>query len=156
MTICAVFFVDLLASLNLVLRRCIGASTEHDPSRGTCKNYPTHRWPYCRETACELTRRLILFFMNVSHPLQSGEQINFWRQRSCDCKAALWSELFTPRLRFGLLLRPIAPAIRSVRMEGLQPREAKHLALAEPFCRQVGETGDAHAVWEPSINGRLD
>jgi hypothetical protein len=62
--------------------------------------------------------------------------------------------LVTPRL--GLLKRPIASAIRSARMEGLQQREAKHLALAEPFCRQVGETGDAHAVWEQSINGRLD
>jgi hypothetical protein len=41
-------------------------------------------------------------------------------------------------------------------MEGVQDWEAKHLALAGPFGRQVGETGDSHAVREPSINGRLD
>ena len=33
---------------------------------------------------------------------------------------------------------------------------AKHLALAGPFGRQAGETGNSHAVREPSINGRLD
>ena len=41
-------------------------------------------------------------------------------------------------------------------MEGLQHREAKHLALAGPFGRQVGETGNSHAVWEPSIDRCLD
>ena len=33
---------------------------------------------------------------------------------------------------------------------------SKHLALARPFGRQVGETDNSQAVWEPSINGRLD
>jgi hypothetical protein len=33
---------------------------------------------------------------------------------------------------------------------------SKHLALARPFGRQVGETGNSHAVREPSINSRLD
>ena len=44
MTSCAVFFVDLFAGLDAVLRRCIGASAEHDTGRATCKKYPTHRW----------------------------------------------------------------------------------------------------------------
>ena len=39
-------------------------------------------------------------------------------------------------------------------MEGLQHRESKHLALA--VGRQVGQSGNSHAVREPSINGRLD
>jgi hypothetical protein len=42
MTSCAVFFVDLLAGRNLVLRRRIGAGAEHDTGRGTCKKYLTH------------------------------------------------------------------------------------------------------------------
>jgi hypothetical protein len=37
---------------------------------------------------------------------------------------------------------------------GLQHRESKHLALA--VGRQVGQSGNSHAVREPSINGRLD
>ena len=43
MTRCAVFFVDLLAGLDPVLRRCVGAGAEHDTGRETCKKYLTHR-----------------------------------------------------------------------------------------------------------------
>jgi hypothetical protein len=39
-------------------------------------------------------------------------------------------------------------------MERLQHWEAKHLALAGPFGRQIGETRNSHAVRKPSINGR--
>ena len=35
-------------------------------------------------------------------------------------------------------------------------QEAKHLALARPFGRQVAEAGHSHSVRKPSINGCLD
>ena len=46
-------------------------------------------------------------------------------------------------------------------MERLQHWEAKHLALAGPFGRQIGETRNSHAVREPSnsvhdLNFRTD
>jgi len=56
-----------------------------------------------------------------------------------------------------------APAVRVRRWRDhstgrvrLQHREAKHLALAGPFGRQVGKTGNSHTVRELPINGRLD
>jgi hypothetical protein len=35
-------------------------------------------------------------------------------------------------------------------------RQAEHLALLRPFGRQVGETGNAHAVRKPTIDGGFD
>ena len=56
-----------------------------------------------------------------------------------------------------------APAVRVRRWRDhstgrvrLQHREAKHLALAGPFGRQVGEPGNSHARRKPSIDGRFD
>jgi hypothetical protein len=34
--------------------------------------------------------------------------------------------------------------------------KAKCLMLLGPFGGQVGETGNAHAMWESTFNGRLD
>src|SRR4051812_34096780 len=68
MTSCAVFFVDLLAGLDPILRRCIGAGAEHDTGRATCKKYLTHRWPYRPETACQQNWFLIYFFTQTFPP----------------------------------------------------------------------------------------
>jgi hypothetical protein len=35
-------------------------------------------------------------------------------------------------------------------------RKAKHQVLPGPGSGQVGETGDAHAMRKPTVNGRLD
>ena len=35
-------------------------------------------------------------------------------------------------------------------------RKLKHLVLAGPFGRQVGEAGNSHAMWEPSFDCSLD
>ena len=35
-------------------------------------------------------------------------------------------------------------------------RKAEHLALLRQFGRQVGETGNAHAVRKPTIDGGFD
>ena len=38
----------------------------------------------------------------------------------------------------------------------LLPRKAEHLVLLGPFGWQVAEASDAHAVGEPTIDGRFD
>jgi hypothetical protein len=34
--------------------------------------------------------------------------------------------------------------------------KAKYLVLPGPFSRQVGETGNAHAMGKPTLDGRFD
>ena len=82
MTSCAVFFVDLLAGLDPVLRRCIGAGAKHDTGRGACKEYLTHRWPLSSGDGLPVKPAFdLVFHPNVSHPPQSGDQIKFGRRR---------------------------------------------------------------------------
>ena len=44
----------------------------------------------------------------------------------------------------------------SVRMLGSVRRKAEHLVLLRPFGGQVDETGNAHPVREPAIDGGFD
>src|SRR6516225_5247954 len=45
---------------------------------------------------------------------------------------------------------------RWIRICGLARRKAEHLVLARPLRWQVAEASNAHAVGEPTIDGRLD
>src|SRR4051812_31890362 len=65
MTSCAVFFVDLLAGLDPILRRCIGAGADHDTGRPTCKKYLTHRRPLSFGDSLPAKLAFDLFFIRT-------------------------------------------------------------------------------------------
>src|SRR4051812_11725445 len=80
-TRCAVFLVDLLAGRDPILRRCIGAGAEHDTGSATRKKYLTHGWLLSFADSLPAKLAFDLFFHpDVSHPPQSGDQINFGRR----------------------------------------------------------------------------